>query len=721
MTGRPMLSAREIAAAIGVNKRAVQLRADRGEWAHVIQAHTNGRPIKLYEVARLPAEIREEIARRSLATVEAPKPIVPAAPIDTTPAADWQRRCADARAALLAELDRLAETHGVNRAVEAMVSAAADGTLAPVLAELVPAANARAGSDGGRTLSPRTLKRWRAARAAGGWAGLLPQATAADPDEPAWAAEFMKLYRRPSKPTIAMCLREMAKSRPTGIDMPSYDQVRRYLAKVAPVVKEAGRMGPMALLALQGHKRRTTEGLQPMDVITMDGHTLKGLVEHPIHRRHFGPELCAAEDVATRYVVGWSAGLAESTWVVIDALRHAVERFGVPAILHTDNGAGFVNEVMSGDGRALGVLARLGITHERSQPGRAQSRGKIERLQRTLWKTSARSLVTYRGRDMDREIKKRIDQRIERDTRERGASRHVMSWEEFLAWAAAQVEDYNNRPHRALRRIKDPLTGKMRHMSPAEAMAERQAEGWEPALLPAPVAADLTRPYQEVPTRRGEVKLPWGRYYAPALDAYHGQTVRVGYDIHDGEQVWVRDQSDRLIAIAIRDANVIPEQPASKLELAIRKRTETRLKRIAMHREEAAAELASPVLEGRAQPAAPAGDLPRITSIPTARPAAATALPPVRPKRPAAMPPIVEKLRSEGVIDLRPTGAARDVTERAERIGRAIDIEDRMAAGQAVDDADLTWLEGYRRTAEYRSGVSFERERRAFMGAAAAQ
>src|SRR3546814_629053 len=154
----------------------------------------------------------------------------------------------------------------------------------------------------------------------------------------------------------------------------------------------------------------------------------------------------------------------------------------------------------------VGLLARVGSTPDNSIAGRAQARGKIERLQQSLWKRSARKLPTYNGRDMDNEARRRVVKLIGKDIKEAGSSRLLMSWQDFLAWAQQQVDDYNNRPHSELPRTRDPQTGKLRHMSPAEYLADWRARGWKPLTLPAEVTEDLFRPYERSEEHTSELQ-----------------------------------------------------------------------------------------------------------------------------------------------------------------------------------------------------------------------
>ena len=54
-------------------------------------------------------------------------------------------------------------------------------------------------------------------------------------------------------------------------------------------------------------------------------------------------------DTSCRFIVGWSASLAENVLAVADALRYGVERYGIPAIYYSDNGGGEKNWMLDGD------------------------------------------------------------------------------------------------------------------------------------------------------------------------------------------------------------------------------------------------------------------------------------------------------------------------------------------------------------------------------------
>ncbi|MDR2220983.1 MAG: Mu transposase C-terminal domain-containing protein, partial [Methylobacillus sp.] len=160
-----------------------------------------------------------------------------------------------------------------------------------------------------------------------------------------------------------------------------------------------------------------------------------------------------------------------------------------------------------------------------------------------------------------------------------------------MQWCQAQVDVYNDKPHRALPKIYDDSTGKKRHQTPNEAWAQAIAEGWEPTSVETHEADDLFRPYKEAKTHRAEVRLFNNLYFHPDLEHHHGESVRVGYDIHDASRVWVRDQSGRLICVAEFEANKRSYFPQSFIAQAAQKRAEGKISRAQVKIDEAEQEL----------------------------------------------------------------------------------------------------------------------------------
>ena len=588
---------------------------------------------KEYHIQQWPKSSQRDYARRHLSAQpdlfdQASVP-APLAAKDTAANTDdlnaFQREVMNARATLVATVNQHAEVTGRNAALDIVVEEARKGTLPADLQELVGIANAKSGrrvktAKGKHKISRRTLYQWVLDHEKGGIFALAPTpANKSDYEIPAWAPALMQLWADPHKPSLTAVLEELPGTLPDGVDMPSYDQARRFLAnKVSVVDKNRGRMGPQALKSLQAFTRRDVSELWPGAVYTADGHTFRAKIEHPFHGSPFQPEITFTMDVFTRYIVGWSVGLAENSIGVLEALSHAIierddgRHSALPLIFYTDNGKGFKNEMFSST--AIGFFDRWGITQKTSLPYNSQARGVIERFNRNV-RQWAKKLVSYSGSELDKEAKRYIDRARIQAAKKKIKSRFDVTWDDFRTFIQDQIDTYNNNPQSGLKRVRDPQTRKYRHLSPAEVWSEWLADGGKARTIAVSEASDLLRPYDRRKVARCEIRILNNVYFSHELEAYHGQEVLVGYDIHDANRVWVRDFEMRLLAVAELDANARPyfdgdtlRTAQSKQDQVLAARTKGRLGRIEEKRQEIIAEAKGPALEVEYQPAVPMED-----------------------------------------------------------------------------------------------------------------
>uniref|UniRef100_UPI0026198120 Mu transposase C-terminal domain-containing protein n=1 Tax=Pseudomonas sp. TaxID=306 RepID=UPI0026198120 len=443
------------------------------------------------------------------------------------------------------------------------------GDLSPYLNDRVIRANDRKSED--RSLSERTLKRWLADYRQHGETGLAPVRRKQDMSMPSWAKDFLACFQRPTKPSIEASYAEFVKK--CQGDTPSIHAVRRWLKKLSPEARERGRRTPQELKALQPFKRRSTKSLRPCDVFTADGHKFDAEVLNPRTGKPYRPETTTVLDVATRKALGISIGEAESTIGVMDALRDAVTRGGMFAIFYVDNGSGFANDTVRE------VVERLGGTMTHALPYNSQARGLIERAHQTIWVNAAKKCTSYIGADMDKHAGTAVHRISRKQLRETGTTRLIPTFAEFLAGIEFEIEAYNNRPHRGLEKIRDPQTGKQRHMSPNEAWEAARADGWEPITAPAELVNDLMRPQVIRPTRRGEVAWAGQRYFLDALRDFEGDDISLAYDVRDASRVWIRTLKGELLGEALLDGNASDYMPKTMIEQAYEKREQGQMKR----------------------------------------------------------------------------------------------------------------------------------------------
>lgn len=622
----------EVAKAIGITKRTLERRANKEGWPFEEVVGRGGKK-RFYPLSALPKDIQAALQQHEMQQI-----LAPAVPVDPLPAViqpaaaltDKQRAERDARTSVIAMIGRLQAQSRCSReaAMTTLLTMARAGKLEPGQdAQLRLARDAR-GRAGDGYPSIRTLKRWLTA------GDLAPKTTGRSVDVPAWAPALMKLYGQPQKPSLAWCVEQLPKHLERGAATPNYHQASRFLKKMGAVERQRGRMQSREIKTILPFVRRDSSHMWPADCYTADGHTYDAEVAHPKHGRPFRPELTSVLDIATRKCVGWSAGLAESTWAVLDAQRHAVETHGICALWYVDNGSGYANAMQETE--VIGFADRLGMVITNSLPYNSQARGVEERSHQSIWVRAAKELPTYMGEVMDRQAKQKVFKITRKDIKAVGTSKLLLPWSDFLAFCDSTVAAYNDRPHRSLPKIADPATGKRRHQTPNEAWQAALDEGWVPTLVTSDEAEDLFRPYIYATVLRGEIRLFNNLYFSHELTEWHGEKVRIGYDLHDGSRVWVRDNDGRLICIAEFEANKRAYFPQSAIDVAADKRAAAREKRLQVQLDEVREERhPSAVLEHRevtrldfsvAQPvietaAGPAGQLQaEVLNLPSAQP-----------------------------------------------------------------------------------------------------
>lgn len=573
----------EIAAVLGLSKRMAEIRAKAESWPYRIAAGT-GSP-RVYRVDDLPADVRSRLAAQALIAQQQTDTTHQIAAVAPAALTARQRAVMEARAAILLEVDRrvLAEGLTLTAAIRAVVAESRSGALPAHLLELAAAANDRSG--GSPMLAERSLFRWRTAKDEGGSVtALAPKPTSTQTPLPTWFGDFLRHYARPQKPTITRALVNWGLAAP-GADLPSYKQVRRALDKLGSLDRMRGREGAQALKAQQAYTARDTSDLLPTSVYLADGKTFDAEVLHPIHGQPFRPEITTIIDAHSRKIVGFSAALDESAMAVADALRAACCGAGIPAIFYTDRGPGYVNDAM--DAPLTGFLGRLGITPMRALPYNSQAKGIVERVNHE-WSHLARDFGSYISRDMDREAKQAVHVQSRRELVRIGTTRLLPSWDEFVRACLEAICRYNARSHTGLPRASDPETGKWRHMSPNEAWSAACKKGFEPLTVTAEEADDLFRPWVVRRTRRALVEWLGNAYFAPELEAHHGEDVIVGYDVQDAARVWVRAidlvdgerQPGRLLAVAEFGGHRTRYVPLSAEQAAMERRNAGRLRRL---------------------------------------------------------------------------------------------------------------------------------------------
>ena len=578
-------------------ERAIQYKANRENWPYIEVAGKGGRNGKRREYTPPPevmAQIRERQTEKVLAELPPVPAVVPSGTAVSTEmrydhTTEAQRTREGARLAVLRVVERLMEESKVGKdaAITTLLTQARLPQFAHIAKTFALALDERGAGDV-KLPSSRTIKRWFAARECN---NLAPKVIQKNMEMPYWLPLFLKCYRQPQKLTVVMAYElfcaVMREEYPDRI-APSIHAVRRAMDKCGAVALQDGRMGKRELKNIMPHKTRDFLHLKPADIYTADGHTFDAEVLNPRSGRPFRPEITTVVDIHTRRCVGWSVGLAESRLTVLEALSNACKA-AIPNIWYVDWGKGFENIMMTDE--ATGVLGRLGITMNHSRAYNSQAKGTSERSHNIFTK-AAKFLPTYVGKDMDDEARKKMFKWSRQEIKLQGkiVNAPVMLWDEFKAYVEAVIDAYNNKPHRSLLKFTDPETGKMRFMTPNEMWALGVARHGEPIKVEPQEESWLFRPQEMRKVSRGQVSVLNNTYFSGALEELHGDYVRVAYDVTDAQWVWVYDDAGRLICKAEWNGNATSYMPQSFIEQAADKRTDQRLKRLELQRENILAE-----------------------------------------------------------------------------------------------------------------------------------
>ncbi|HHF0415031.1 TPA: DNA-binding protein [Haemophilus influenzae] len=567
---------------------------------------------KEYALASLPQEIQTEIRTKFAMEIINAKP--KALPVvkadDLKQLTTAQRKAADARMALVLYVNELEAALGSrNQAMKCLLEQAKQGELSDTQMAWIALANNKQGN--GRVLGHRTLYKWVLAyhqceTAEQRLMVLAPgKRKRVEPENVWYLPWFMGCYRQTSGLTFADAYRMFEAEYvgrygddPTFMSMlPSPDQVRTAFGKLPVHIRELGRLTGSKYKNLLPYVERKWDLFKANDIWIGDGHSLKLKVAHPIHGSPFTPELTMIVDGASRKIVGWSLALSESGFAVLDALRHAISRHGVPCIYYSDNGGGEKNKMLDAD--VTGILPRFGIHHATGIAGNPQGRGIIERLNRTVGKRIAQMFPTYYGSSADQDTTRRMLQSMvslasakqgaKLTPKQRKAKAMLPTWDELMK-AIEQVIDWYNNEH-----VHSEI-----NCTPAEKY-RRVTQDDLIVMLSEPELRDIERPHFIRKTQRGLVQWNNHQYFHLDLLNHQGSEVVVAVDIHNADFVQVRTKSGQFICNAKFEGHAREAFSVSMVEQQRQKRADSKLKRIQRNVDETLAEL-NPVITIEHQP-----------------------------------------------------------------------------------------------------------------------
>ncbi|EBS1710860.1 transposase [Salmonella enterica subsp. enterica serovar Vitkin] len=510
---------------------------------------------------------------------------------------EQQRLIADARCVLVREVDRLRNLSETRVGAIAFISAESrNGSLPERLQRAVDQANARKGKRAG--VSVRSLQEWYSlyhstSDATQRLVLLAPgQPQKLKPDNCAWWAAFKSYYGVPTGESAKAAWRkfkdwwqEQYRDQPAVLAaMPSYDAVLRMLKKEPLYRRMAGRVSGSAKRAYEVYSKRDWSMMPVNGVWISDGKSLDMKVLHPIYNRPFTPELTMVIDGRTRVVVGWSLSLAENRFAVAEAYRHGMENFGKPLFVYSDNGGGEKNKML--DDEEVGIFSRMHVDHMTGIPGNPQARGIIERLNGVIPVNLARRFATYNGRNADPEFVRVMSKKMvsltnalrqgkELTTEQKRTLGLIPDWNTLTQAVGEEIEKYNqSHEHSELPKVNG------QHMSPlAYRRAVLETEGDDIEYVTAQELRDMFLPEEIRTAARGWIQLGTNDYFAKELIEVDQEKVRVAFNPHDAQEVYIRRLDGTFVCTAVWNGNKRAPVPVARVEKAMQERANRQMKR----------------------------------------------------------------------------------------------------------------------------------------------
>lgn len=624
-------SAQELAGLPGMpaTYSAVIRAAKKNLWTN--RTKVRGKGIE-YALTSLPAETQKHILGLVMNQAVEP-PALPVAQSSTLPAvqapgpvvklrgqtrksaevmvlSDWHRSYQDGALILCRALEAAVATAdcSVKRACRELAERLVSGDARP---ELLAAAAATylkprksAGPLGGVPAQLSRLQRMMAFYEQGRLAGdvglyLAPGKPEKTGHDPVHVAAFLRFYCLPTRPPVAETYRDMVPwLQARGIKVPSYATVTRIERELPVTVKYRGRVTGSEWRALKAYIERDVSMFHSNDIWVGDGHSFKAKVQHPIHGQPFVPEITVILDWVSRKIVGWSVALSESTVAVSDAFRHAqsVTR-ARPLVYYSDNGAGQTGKMI--DCPVSGTLARQGVAHETGIPGNPQGRGILERVWQVTFIPLARTYPTCTWRGADENATTKMLKLLNR--KDQGGIR-IPTFRQFLDDVARVVEDYNlHHEHRELdgNTPEDEYQARIDRDSIVFGPSDSElAALWMPEVVRTP--------------QRGRVSLFGNTFCRADLVEVlpEGAKVRVRYDLHNAERVWLLTMEGVFLGEARWDSHREAAFPVTQMDQLRAERAAKKVKRGEAIVAEAQAELGDVLDLSPSIPApAPASDL----------------------------------------------------------------------------------------------------------------
>lgn len=341
---------REISAALGKTKRALEMRAQKQGWPYTESSGLGGKR-RLYPLASLPVDVQAALVLKTHQSAEE-------APAKVAESTDWTD---ERRAAAWARYERATQAHKDTasrrlKALQAVHALVRSGRGLMDSREIVAAQLQREGVAGA---SVRSLRRWaediEGAPADCRLPLLLPSyiGRTAEVEIPERAWDLFKAdYLRPSAPTATSCFERLERvARKEGMALPCLRTFMRRIEATLP--RQAvilAREGEEALMRTFPAQIRDHGVFEALQAVNADGHRFDVFARWPdgtIAR----PTGVFWQCIGSGKMLARRVGQTENSDLVRLAFADLAKRYGLPRMAWMDNGRAFADKFITGGTR----------------------------------------------------------------------------------------------------------------------------------------------------------------------------------------------------------------------------------------------------------------------------------------------------------------------------------------------------------------------------------
>lgn len=508
-------------------------------------------------------------------------------------------------------------------------------------------------------------------------------------------------YLRLEAPPFTDCYRRaMRVAKDRGLDTLPERTMRRHLdAQVSRVTQVLARQGVDAVKRLFPSQTRDKTCLQALQAVNADFHKFDVFVRWPGQTGTIiRPQMVAFQDIYSGRILAWRIDQTPNSTAVMLCAGDMIEAWGIPEHVLLDNGREFAAKAITGGAATRfrfkvkeddipGLFTALGCTIHWATPYSGQSKP-IERAFRDMCQSIAkdpRLAGAYTGNTVDAKP-------------ENYGSRAV-ELEEFLKVVSEGIEEHNARENRrsevAFGRSFNAVFDESYATAPIRKATEAQRRLW---LLGAEgLRADA---------KSGMIRFQGNEFWEPWLTEFAGARVVVRFDPADlwsGVHIYAQDgaylgHAECRLKVGFFDMDEARIHARARAAWLKAQKAE-----VEAHRTLKAMELGQS-LDALSQAPAPKAEA-KVVRAQFGKPV------PEAPTRPSGSPPIdqttFDRIQAGVVANLDAARAGKPAPSAEEtardRFKRALDIERKLEAGEAVTRDQERWLSVFQNTSEYRS------------------